>query len=84
MDVPPKPFNNYLTQLMALHLWNTSRLAVDLAKGKVTSDEKFVYLAVSWGMGAAAGYVGSLFVIGSAGWLFWYEGLLVSLKPFSD
>ena len=64
---------------MALHLWNTHRLAVDLAQGKVTSDEKFVYLAFSWGIGAAAGYVGSLFVIGSAGWLYWYEGLLVSL-----
>jgi hypothetical protein len=64
---------------MALHLWNTNRLAVDLAQGKVTSDEKFIYLVISWGIGAAAGYVGSLFVIGSAGWLFWYEGLLVSL-----
>ncbi len=79
IDIPPKPFNNYQTLLMTIHLWNTNRLAVELAQGRVTTKEKFVYLAFSWTIGAAAGYIGSLFITGSAGWLYWYEGLLVSV-----
>ena len=62
---------------MTIHLWNTNRLAVALAQRKVSADEKFVYLVISWSIGAAAGYLGSLFVVASGGWLFWYEGLLV-------
>lgn len=62
---------------MTIHFWNTGRLAVDLAQRKVSSEEKFYYLVANNCVWAAAGYIGSQFFVAPAGWLFWYEGLLV-------
>ena len=67
---------------MSLILWNTPALATAIAKDQIAPDRKFQYLLVSNCMYVASGYVAWLFVSPPAGWLFWYEGLLVLVVTY--
>jgi hypothetical protein len=48
-----------------------------LAQDSVSPSDKFLYLAINFGIYASAGYVAVLFVSVPGGWFYWYEGLLV-------
>lgn len=62
---------------MSIRIWNTHRIATDLAKGVMRPSEKFQYLVATNVIWVAAGYVGGFFVNASSGWLYWYECFLI-------
>lgn len=60
-----------------MYLWNTNRLALALANRELSAEDKFKYLLASYVMYGGATYADSLFVVGSGGWLYWYEAFMV-------
>jgi hypothetical protein len=60
-----------------ISLWNTRRIAISLAQGRLTKEDKFHYLVASTVLFIMNTYVGSLFITSTGGAIFWYEGLLV-------